>query len=65
MQIPVLCVGVGDAEVGTDEGVEEAVVDAGAEVAVVVVDWVAVGEDCTALEDAAGVVVDGAAWRGV
>jgi hypothetical protein len=66
MQIPLdwVCVGVGDAEVGTDEGVEEAVDEAGAEVAGVVVDWVAVGEDCTALEDAAG-VVDVAAWRGV
>jgi hypothetical protein len=50
--------------VGTDVGVEEAVDDAGADVAVVVVDWAAVGEDCTALEDAAG-VVDAAAWRGV
>jgi ribulose 1,5-bisphosphate synthetase/thiazole synthase len=44
--------------------VEEVVVDADAEVAGVVVDWAAVGEDCTALEDAAG-VVDDAAWRGV
>jgi hypothetical protein len=66
MQIPLVCVEDGDGDDVADEGVEEGVDDAeaDADVVAVVVDCVALGEDSTALDDAAG-VVDGAAWRGV
>ena len=59
MQIPLVCVAVGDGDDGTDEGADVGVevgVDAGADVAGAVVECVAVGEDCMALDDAAGVV---------
>lgn len=63
MQITLVCVGDGDGEEGTDEGVEDAA-DDGAEEGSddgaaegVVVDWVALGEDCALVlvDDAAGV----------
>jgi hypothetical protein len=62
MQISLDCVGDGDAVVGTDEGAEDGV-DAGADVAggVVAVDWVAVGVDFTALDEAAEVAAGCAA----
>ena len=66
MQIPLVWVEDGDGDDVADEGVEEGVddADADADVVAVVVDCVALGEDSTALDVAAG-VVDGAAWRGV
>jgi hypothetical protein len=60
MQIPLLCVEDGDGDDVADEVVDEGADDADAEVAAVVVDFVALGEDTTALDDTAG-VVDGAA----
>jgi len=54
IQITLVCVGDGDGVEGTDEGAEEGA-DEAADVGGVVVDFVALGEDCAPVDDAEGV----------